>query len=103
MPPPQSWQHALPQPPKHLANMHDVAKDLHHLIEHNPDGEFVRLAMQCANTFRATDYAGGCNGARIRFEPGISWPSNVGLDKTLALLEPIKAKHGAGLSYADLI
>jgi catalase (peroxidase I) len=105
VPPPQQWQHALPPPRPHrtLANMDHVKEDLHRVIKSNPDGEFVRLALQCANTYRATDFQGGCNGARIRFSPALDWPANRGLDKTLALLDPVKDKYGSGLSYADLI
>jgi catalase (peroxidase I) len=67
------------------------------------DEQFVRLAYQCASTYRATDYSGGCNGARIRFPPGIDWPINAGLNETVKQLAPIKGKYGDSLSYADLI
>jgi catalase-peroxidase len=66
-------------------------------------GEFIRLAVNSAGTFRHTDYCGGCNGARIRFAPGKDRKSNAGLGNTLDLLEPIKAKFGDSLSWADLI
>jgi catalase (peroxidase I) len=62
-----------------------------------------RLAWQCSSTYRQTDYQGGCNGARIRFNPEAAWPINAGLDTALALLAPIKTQFGAGLSWADLI
>jgi catalase-peroxidase len=105
VPPPQAFQYELPKTPRKLADMSKVAEDVKRMI-HKDDQlgmDLMRLAFQCASTFRATDYLGGCNGARIRFPPGSTWPINKGLDKTLELLEPIKKKHGNGLSYADLI
>jgi len=116
VPPPDHFQHPLPDPPpaKHLADTNKVAKDLHKLMRDghgkrdgiDSEGEFFRLAYQCASTFRATDYMGGCNGARIRFKPGIDWEPNRGLSDTLALLKPIKERHDAPdhrLSWSDLI
>jgi len=100
--PAQEFQFPLPDPPAKLADMGAVAKELNKLMD-SSDGEFVRLAMQSANTYRCTDYLGGCNGARIRFSPGKDWKTNAGLDKTLAMLEPIKESFGDGLSWADLI
>lgn len=99
----RQFQHPLPEPSKHLADMKSVSEDIREIIERNPKGEFIRLAWQCASTYRATDYQGGCNGARIRFPPGSEWKINDGLGDTLALLEPVKKKYGKGLSYADLI
>ena len=103
VPPAQAFQFPLPDPPAKLADMGAVAKTLKELMGKKNDGEFVRLAMQSANTYRSTDYLGGCNGARIRFSPGKDWEANSGLDKTLQLLEPVKKSFGDGLSWADLI
>jgi catalase-peroxidase len=101
--PPQDFQFALPDPPAKLAKTVLVEKELTKLMDAESGGEFIRLAVNSASTFRHTDYTGGCNGARIRFSPGKDWESNAGLDTTLALLEPIKDKFGDSLSWADLI
>ena len=95
VPSPQSFQHPLPEPPKKVSNMDKVEKALLKMMKQNGNGEFVRLAWQCASTFRITDYHGGCNGARIRFSPGKDWETNDGLGDTLALLQPIKDQFKA--------
>lgn len=102
---PQPWQYPLPDPPSKLANMNDVEKELTSMLKDDGSAtdDWIRLAMNSANTFRHTDYLGGTNGARIRFSPGKDWKSNEGLDKTLASLQPVKDKFGDGLSWADLI
>jgi len=105
VPPAQPWQFPLPPTPDVLANFTDVEADVRGLIgAHDGLGPFlVRLAWQCASTFRVTDYQGGCNGARIRFAPQKDWPVNAALDQALAQLQPLKQKYGDGLSWADLI
>jgi len=83
---------------------HDVRKLISKSGGDDTGGDLIQLAYQCASTFRATDYQGGCNGARIRYSPGKDWPDNAGLvDRTIPVLEPIKKKYGKGLSFADLI
>jgi len=117
VPPAQPWQYPLPPAPRKLADFKSVKNDISSAISKNnpvfPADEFkgkpyygalfVQLAWQCASTFRSTDYLGGCNGARLRLSPQKDWPVNKELDEALAVLEPIKTKHGEGLTWADLI
>ena len=119
VPPAQHWQHPLPDPPASLANFTLVARAIRKVMNPGsatvPGGPasaaaFVKLAYQCAATFRSTDYQGGCNGARLRFAPQSEWPANAGLDATLRVLAPIKKRAdqtgdfgGGALSWADLI
>jgi len=107
VPPAQDWQKPLPAPLPwwRLANFDHVKHSISTLLSSNGahKAQLARLAYSCASTFRVTDYLGGCNGASLRFSPQKDWPENAGLQKALAILEPIKAKFGAGLSWADLI
>lgn len=64
-------------------------------------GTMIRLAWHCAGTYSAADASGGCNGARMRFEPECSWGANAGLALARQALEPVKAQF-PNLSYADL-
>ncbi|GMF46988.1 unnamed protein product [Phytophthora fragariaefolia] len=117
VPPAQLFQNPLPPTPAKLPDFNAVRKDIRALLQKKVDGLtsdstgngaayngalFVHAAWQCASTFRITDYAGGCNGAKIRFAPEKDWPVNKGVDKIIAALETIKQKYPT-LSTADLI
>ena len=117
VPPAQPFQYPLP-PPSQVQPDWNSVKDLINKIMTTessllPSDKlnkntwygawFVKLAWQCASTFRKSDYLGGCNGARIRFSPQKDWKENFGMEKVLGVLTPIKQAYGDKLSWADLI
>jgi len=67
--------------------------------------ELVATAWDSARTFRASDYRGGANGARIRLAPQKDWIGNepARLQKVLAVLQGIQQAFGKPVSLADLI
>lgn len=76
LPPPQPWQYNLPAPPASLPNFGQVKTSIKAILrEENADvlpmdpwgygPLFVRLAWQCVNTYRATDYLGGMYVVRV--------------------------------------
>jgi len=107
VPPPQEWQNPLPPPMTPQVDFAAVRRSVEGVFTDDPwytEGSLmIRLAFQCASTFRITDYLGGCNGARIRHSPQKDWPQNAGLYHAFKLLEKTKAEFGDSLSWADLI
>jgi catalase-peroxidase len=67
--------------------------------------ELITTAWDSARTFRASDYRGGANGARIRLTPQKDWQGNEPerLQKVLKKLEEIQAELNKKVSIADLI
>lgn len=67
--------------------------------------ELVATAWDSARTFRASDYRGGANGARIRLAPQKDWQGNepARLQKVLAVLEGIRSGFHQPVSLSDLI
>ncbi|CAM9348768.1 unnamed protein product, partial [Sphacelaria rigidula] len=105
VPPAQEFQLPLPEPS--VSNVEPEVEDdavATDMFNGEPSyaALFVTLAFQCMDSFRSTDYLGGCNGARIRFSPQKDWTVNEGLMDVLSLLEPVKTKYPE-VTYADLI
>ncbi len=67
--------------------------------------ELVATAWDSARTFRASDYRGGANGARIRLAPQKDWQGNepARLQKVLGVLQSIQQAFDQPVSLADLI
>ena len=67
--------------------------------------EMVSTAWDSARTFRASDYRGGANGARIRLAPQKDWEGNEPkrLSKVLSVLEPIATEYGISVSDCIVI
>jgi catalase-peroxidase len=67
--------------------------------------ELINTAWDSARTFRASDYRGGANGARIRLAPQKDWEGNEPkrLEKVLSKLTEIQAGFSKKVSTADLI
>jgi hypothetical protein len=59
------------------------ANDQRRALHHSPATPSRHLDLKQALAPHAMSHSGGCNGARIRFEPMKSWPQNKGLDKAL--------------------
>lgn len=81
VPPPQEFQLPLPQSSGDTPSLSDASDDIERILSQDPTyaSLFVTLAYRCAASFRSTDMAGGCNGARIRFPPQSEWEVNTGL------------------------
>jgi L-ascorbate peroxidase len=88
----------------HLQGAAESLKELYHSTHANPI--IVRIGWHDSGTYDknipASEWpkAGGAVGS-IRFKPELSHGANAGLDRALALLEPIKQKYPL-VSYADL-
>lgn len=107
------WQDPIPKADYEPISENDVA-DLRLMIR-NADlsvQDLVKTAWASASTYRQSDHRGGANGARIRFEPQLSWDVNEpeNLHRVLQVYEGIKAEfdakvadQGKKVSIADLI
>ena len=106
------WQDPLPVRDFDLINTADI-DTLKKAIDETglSQQELAYTAWSSAATFRASDFRGGANGARIRFEPQKSWPVNQPeqLEKVLVALSKVQQQFNdsaAGnkqVSLADLI
>ena len=67
--------------------------------------ELIITAWDSARTFRASDYRGGANGARIRLAPQKDWAGNEPeqLQRVLETLTSIQSGFDKDVSLADLI
>jgi catalase-peroxidase len=104
IPPAQNFQSPLPAAAATKPDYVGVRTQIQNLLDADEanTAAFVNLAYQCASTYRATDYKGGCNGARIRFSPEADWEANTGTAEALETLGPIKEEF-KDVSMSDII
>lgn len=106
VPPPQAFQDPLPKVETSMkqGDIEKLSEAVKKAVEDDDArGLVANLAFNCARTFRATSWVGGCNGGRIRFPPLIDDPSNEGSSEALEILAPIQDKYSEYVSWADLI
>ena len=106
------WQDNVPALDHDVVDANDIARLKAAVLTSGLSvPELVRTAWASASTFRATDFRGGANGARIRLAPQKDWAVNqpAGLVEVLAKLEGIQRQFnqaqagGKRVSLADLI
>ncbi|WAS59142.1 catalase/peroxidase HPI [Burkholderia ambifaria] len=106
------WQDPLPVAGYQMIGDADIAELKRRIFASGvPKSELIKTAWASAASFRATDYRGGANGARIRLAPENAWAVNdpASLSKVLKSLEGIQSgfnrnrTDGKQVSLADLI
>merc|ERR1719334_1391732 len=106
LPAARAFQRPLPAPAAKLANMDAVTLDILPLLNAATGPAFMNLAISCAQTFRVSDYAGGCNGGRVRFANG-GTKAHTKDQLALNILAPVYKKYNAlhadSLTWSDLI
>jgi catalase-peroxidase len=99
------WQDPIPAVSYKLSDT-DI-KDLKELLLNCglSGTELINTAWDSARTFRASDFRGGANGARLRLEPQKNWIGNEPerLQKVLNKLTEIQKGWSKEVSLADLI
>ena len=75
VPPAQPFQNPLPQAEAEVEmDVNAVKRAIEDVLQSDMErGLVAALAYNCASTFHATNFIGGCNGARIRFPPQVRY------------------------------
>lgn len=106
------WQDPIPALDHEVINDHDIDHLKKEILDSGQSvSALISTAWASASTFRKTDFRGGANGARIRFEPMNNWEVNNPdqLSEVLGALEKIQAAFNDSqdgdkqVSMADLI
>lgn len=99
------WQDPIPSVDYQLSETEIAQLKVQLLNSGLSSAELITTAWDSARTFRASDYRGGANGARIRLAPQKDWLANepARLAKVLKKFEEIQAGLTKKVSIADLI